>query len=260
MYAADPKTLQRMAPYLQRVLIAEPHAASARLLADLLRSIAPCQIWTAPTEEKAHYAARNVDPQLIFVDKSAALDGLAFTRALRRGDLSCRQAPVIMVASEATAGVILAARDCGVHEFLRKPFTIKDVVRRLEAVTLRPRDWIEGVGYVGPDRRRFNSGDYAGPRKRRSDAAAKPDAARLAQALRILKAAVAAVESDPAQAMRAMTTQCADLQKLGVAAGDLKLCGAAAELQRSLAAAAARPVLEEHLARLWAFMPQSEAA
>jgi hypothetical protein len=48
------------------------------------------------------------------------------------------------------AGAILAARDAGVHEFLRKPYSMKDLVRRLEAVTLRDRDWVEGVGYIGP--------------------------------------------------------------------------------------------------------------
>ena len=79
------------------------------------------------------------------------------------------------------------------HEFLRKPFTIKDLLRRLEAVTLRQRDWVEAVGYVGPDRRRFNSGDYSGALKRRSDAQATPDSERMAQALKILRSAIAAV-------------------------------------------------------------------
>ena len=53
---------------------------------------------------------------------------------------------------------------------MRKPFTIKDLERRLEAVTLKPRDWVEAVQYVGPDRRRFNSAEYKGPRKRKADA------------------------------------------------------------------------------------------
>ena len=53
----------------------------------------------------------------------------------------CRQAPVITVTGAATAGAILAARDAGVHEFLRKPYSMKDLVRRLEAwmKRLQPR-------------------------------------------------------------------------------------------------------------------------
>jgi CheY-like chemotaxis protein len=192
---------------MQRVLIVDAQAASCRLLADLLRDVCNCQIWTAPDQARALTVALTSEPYMIFVDHGPAFDGLAFTRTLRRSDLACRKAPVIMLASEATAAVILGARDAGVHEFLRKPFTIRDLSRRLEAVATRPRDWVEGVGYVGPDRRRFNSGDYSGPLKRRVDHAETPDEARVHQALRILKAALGAIETDPRQALRAMLAQ-----------------------------------------------------
>jgi hypothetical protein len=78
-------------------------------------------------------------------------------------------------------------------------------------VTLKPRDWIEAVAYVGPDRRRFNSADYKGPRKRKADAAGTP-AARLSQALRIVKSAATALDTDPAQARRALAAQAVELQ------------------------------------------------
>ena len=45
-----------------------------------------------------------------------------------------------------------------------------DLFRRVENVTCKSRPWIEAVMYVGPDRRRFNSGEFAGAKKRRSDA------------------------------------------------------------------------------------------
>jgi hypothetical protein len=110
-----------------------------------------------------------------------------------------------------------------VHEFLRKPFTMKDMLRRLEAVTLRQRGWIEAVDYVGPDRRRFNSGDYTGPLKRQADTDDAPESSRIAQALKILRSAVGAVETDPVQSMRAMLAQAADLDQAATALGDEKL-------------------------------------
>jgi DNA-binding response OmpR family regulator len=70
---------------------------------------------------------------------------MAFTRALRRSDLACREAPVVMVFTEVKAAQILGARDCGVHEFLRRPISLGDLERRLDAVSGRPRDWIEAV-------------------------------------------------------------------------------------------------------------------
>ena len=64
---------------------------------------------------------------------------------------------------------IKGARDAGAHEFLRKPYTIKDLFKRVENVILKPRDWIEAQMYVGPDRRRFNSESYTGARKRKAE-------------------------------------------------------------------------------------------
>ena len=260
MFNEDYKTVQRMVPMLQRVMIVDPQPQGARLISELMRNIARSQIWTSPTVAKAMGMAQSVDPQVIFVEMAGpGLDGCEFTRTLRRSHLVCRQTPVIMVTATATAAGILAARDAGVHEFLRKPFTTKDLLRRLEAVTMRPRDWIEAVVYIGPDRRRFNSGDYTGPLKRRSDTRDTPDTARILQALKILKAAVAAVGHDPVQAMRSMQAQAAELQRAAVAVADVKLSTATGDFQRYLAGAAAQPLLpgevDKHAAALLALMP-----
>lgn len=246
MFNEDHKLIQRMAPMLQRILIVDPHPVGVTVLTDILRNIARSQIWTAPSEPRGLALAKNVDPQLVFVEMSGPeLDGCRFTRSLRRSHFACRQAPVIMVTSTATAAGILGARDAGVHEFLRKPFTTKDLLRRLEAVTLRPRDWIEAVSYVGPDRRRFNSGDYAGDLKRRSDTKATPDATRLIQAFKILKSAVAAIPRDPDQALRAMQAQADDLQRLAAGMNDARLVEAAGTFARYLRAAGLPLIAEE---------------
>jgi CheY-like chemotaxis protein len=260
----DAKIIQRMAPMLQRVLIVDPHVANARLLGELIRTIVRCQVWAAPNTDKGLKLAATVQPDVIFVELSAEkLDGVQFTAKLRRSALSCRQAAVIVVTGQATAAAILAARDAGVHEFLRRPFTVKDLLRRLEAVTLRPRDWIEAVDYVGPDRRRFNSGDYTGPLKRRSDTPVTPDTARTAQALKIVRSAIAAVQRDPTQALRALQTQAGELKASGVKAGDIKLTNAAIEFARYLdgvEAAGGFDVadLERRAAPLLAYLPKDE--
>ena len=259
----DTKLAQRLAPHMQRVLVVDSSSASMKLLSDLLRSIAPAQIWTVTTDAKALQMARTVEPQIIFVEHSGpGLDGLRLTRALRRSELACRQAPVIMVTGEATAAAILGARDAGVHEFLRKPFTIKDLLRRLDAVSLKPRDWIEAVQYVGPDRRRFNSGDYEGPRKRKSDARKTLDRDRVLQALRIVKAAAGSLDSDWTQARRALAVQAQDLQRAAVAVGDMALMDAAVALSRQLPAEGNpdRVALRGAINALMVFMPKDEMA
>jgi DNA-binding response OmpR family regulator len=183
------------------------------------------------------------------------LDGCRLTRLIRRSDLDCREVPVIMVTAEATAAAIMGARDAGVHEFLRKPYTMKDLLRRLEAVSLKPRDWVEAVQYVGPDRRRFNSAEYAGPRKRRSDVEVTSDAA-------IVRAAAGSLKTDWAQARRALLAQAAMLQKVGRSSVNPGLTEAAAALARELPAEG-QPnwrALEASIVAILRYMPKDAAA
>ena len=264
MIFGEEKLLRRLAPHLQRVLVVDSGSASARLMCDLLKGLGGRYIYTENTDAGAMQSCKHLEPQVIFTEITGkGLDGLHFVRSLRRSTLPARQAPVIVVTSEATAAAIVASRNAGVHEFLRKPFTAKDLVRRLEAVTLRQRDWIEAINYVGPDRRRFNSGDYQGPRKRLSDNPALSEAARIRQALMILKSAIDAIESDPAQALRSMQAQEGELKRAASAIKDPALAAAAGMFERCIATAAttgrlSRADVEAATSSLWAFMPPEE--
>jgi DNA-binding response OmpR family regulator len=262
--SADAKTLPRIGALMQRVLIVDPLPASTKLLSELLRDICQCQIWTATDAARGLNLAERMDPFVVFVEHGPGLDGAAFARAFRRGDFKSRKAPVIMISSEATASAIIGARDAGVHEFLRKPFTIRDLLRRLEAVALRSRDWVEGINYIGPDRRRFNCGDYAGPLKRRVDHADTPDEARVVQAVKILKAAMAAIERDPRQALRSIQAQAADLAEAARALSDQPLRLAAVALGQRLADLAPAHLrfadLEPLVAGFWRYLPVEDSA
>jgi CheY-like chemotaxis protein len=268
MFATDAKSLERVQPLMKRALIVEPAQMSARLLADLLRNLSGCESWTAADNRRALELARAVEPQLVFVEYAGEdLDGPAFVRALRRSELACRKAPVIMITASATAAAILQARDAGVHEILRKPYTIKDLVRRLEAVLVHSRGWVEAVSYVGPDRRRFNSADYQGARKRRTDPAnrAAPHREAIVQAVRIVREAISALEADPVQVMRALTAQAHELRRAAVASADMTLSEAAAELERYLGRAGGglaltREGLVGATTRLWAYLPPDDGS
>lgn len=261
----DTKLQQALAPHLARVLIADPTAAAARMLTDLLNNIGRGNFQHVSTTAQAMGMVQLGNPQIIFTEYSGPdLDGLEFTRMLRRSNFSCRKVPVIMVTAQATPTSILGARDSGVHEFLRKPYTNKDLMRRLEAALLRPRGWVEAVGYIGPDRRRFNSGEYAGARKRRTDKSINTDQAAANQALRIVAAAVAAIEHDREQAFRSLATQAVDLQRAAAALRNEPLKAAATELGHYLAAVGAaarltRNGVEPFARKLLVFLPKDEA-
>lgn len=234
------KTAQRMAPMLRRVLIVDAQPASTRMLGEQVREVCLPEIWAAPTTGKALKLAEKVDPELIFCAMSGAgVDGAAFTRALRRSDLACRKAPVILVDGEASPAAILAGRDAGAHEFLKAPFTTRDLLRRLEAVFLHPRGWVEAVDYVGPDRRCFNSAAYEGPLKRLADNA-PPNSVRIGEALKIVGSALGAIERDPAQALRALLAQTTELGLAAEEAKETRLADANAALHEHLLEVAGR--------------------
>jgi CheY-like chemotaxis protein len=260
----DANVSQRIAALMQRVLIVGAQPASAKLLSDLLRSVGRCQIWTAPEAARGLQTAHTIEPPLIFAQHGEGLDGVGFTRTLRRSHLRARKCVVVMISAEATAASILGARDAGVHEFLRRPYTTSDLARRLEAVARRPREWIEGVDYIGPDRRRFNSGDYAGPLRRRVDHAVTPDEARVVQALRNLRAAIGALERDPPQALRSMQAQTEDLGRIAKAKSDPIFRGAVWALAESITrrdvSTLDRPQIERLAAPLLAFLPADRPA
>jgi DNA-binding response OmpR family regulator len=152
---------------LQPVLIVAPHRTDAHIVTEQLRGFASTVVtlW-AETTEAALAMVKAETPRLMFVDQAPEpLDGLAFVRALRRSGLPCRQAPVIMIASQPTLRDMRGAQNAGAHELLVRPFSAYQLGKRLEAVAA-PRTWIETAAYVGPDRRRFNSAALLGPDRR----------------------------------------------------------------------------------------------
>ena len=177
MFSSDARLMQKVAAGLSRAMVLDPQPASAKLVADLLKEMGARQVICANRTAKGLELIASVDPLLICIEGGAGadFDGLDLVRRLRRSSLSCRRAPVIMITGEATVDSIKLARDSGVHEFLRKPFTAKDLFRRVENVVLKPRVWIDAQMYVGPDRRRFNSGEFVGSKKRQADAAYSAD-------------------------------------------------------------------------------------
>ena len=152
-------TVQGKTTPLDRILVVDPNPSTAKLLAGLLRSLwRSADVYGAEDAAKAMLLAQAVQPELLFVEASGpGLDGLAFVRALRRADFDFRVAPVIVVLAEARAAQVLAVREAGAHEFLRRPIAMGDLERRLEVVCGWPRDFIDAPHYVGPDPRRFNS-------------------------------------------------------------------------------------------------------
>ena len=239
MFDIDRRLLAKLEPVIKRVLIVDPNAHAARMLMDIMKGLGAREVVVEAENGPAMRMAEALEPGLIFTERSGdGLNGEALTKAIRRSHMACRMSPIIMITGEATAQTIIGARDAGVHEFLRKPYASADLYKRIENVAVKPRGWVEGVGYVGPDRRRFNSGEYSGPTKRKSDVALKGSAALAEakdQAMRILAAALNQFDDDPMQATRAVKQQAMTLKDVALKTNDPKLQVAVGALEVSLA-------------------------
>lgn len=257
MFNIDPKLRARIARQTERVLVIDPNVSAARVLIDLLKDMGAGQRLHAATTKKALEIAAEWQPQLVFVEFAGpGLDGVDFTTRLRRSGVVARKAPVIVVTADTREASIKASRDSGAHEFLVKPFTAGHVFRRVENVTLKPRPWIEAQMYVGPDRRRFNSGQFEGKRKRRADTSLTTAAAlAYASADTAIRAQLDLIEQDPQTALKHMMAQAVELQSAATGQSETELGRAIGSLQKYLVVAMdrgglRRETVEEHLSAI----------
>ncbi|WP_298723917.1 response regulator [uncultured Ferrovibrio sp.] len=98
-------------------------------------------------------------------------DGLDLIRRLRNEPASPNPfLPAIIVTATITRERVREALDAGVNELLVLPLSAKSLEIRLREVIDKPRKFVRGGGYFGPDRRRFTRPDYPGPFRRAEDA------------------------------------------------------------------------------------------
>lgn len=166
----------KLATKFEPILVVSAQRGVATSLAEMMRGLGPVPevLWAGTTADAWRYMEA-AHPKLIIMEQVGRdFDGLELTQKLRRSPYSSRRSAVIMISDEATVAAMRAAQNAGAHEFLVRPFAAIDLARRLEAICVVPRNWIEAQMYVGPDRRRFNSAAKGPERRQRKVPAAPP--------------------------------------------------------------------------------------
>ncbi|WP_417309436.1 response regulator [Devosia sp.] len=142
------------------VLLCEPSPHMQTLIVQMLRHLSIRKIHVCATSVEALTELGRSEYGVIMVDDTLApLNGIALTRKLRTNEnAQNRDTPVIMMSSVPNANQIALARDAGITEFLRKPFSARHIESRLLSILKAPRSFIDDGGYSGPDRRRHRDG------------------------------------------------------------------------------------------------------
>ncbi len=148
------------------VLVVEDNDFIRDLLSDVMRSIGIGRVFTATDGEDAIDLLQTVavDPMkagisvidVIISDVfMPSVDGRMLLRWVRSGGKSPdRFVPMLMISGAADKDVVWECRDLGASEFLAKPFSAESVAKKVMHVIMRPRKFILGPGYFGPERRR----------------------------------------------------------------------------------------------------------
>jgi CheY-like chemotaxis protein len=154
-----------------KVLVVDDNQHMRDIVGAILKSAGITTIRVAGNGAEALTILQEFAADVAFVDlQMAQMDGLEFTRQLRRSPTSLRpDLPIIMMTGHADQARVVLARDAGVNEFLVKPVTSKGVFDRLTAAVFKPRGFVRAPTYLGPDRRRVVLVDPDIPKRRAAD-------------------------------------------------------------------------------------------
>lgn len=154
------------------LLVVDDNPQMRHLLRCLLRAGGFHRVTEADTANEALRTMRATTVDLVLLDwKMAPIDGLAFARMIRwDANSPSPYAPILMLTAHTEISRVAAARDAGVTGFIKKPISTRLLFDRITSALTDTRMFVRTEDFFGPDRRRGESENYAGPFRRATDA------------------------------------------------------------------------------------------
>jgi len=150
------------------VLVVDSQPALLDLIHGVLHMLGVRKIIIKQDGQSGLEAYQAYRPDLMIIDWDLHnLNGLDFTRAVRNSTEPFT--PIIFMTAFSSQKRVLEARDSGITEFLRKPFTAQSLYKRIEEIIERPRKFVRTEEFFGPDRRRHKRESFMGDEKREMD-------------------------------------------------------------------------------------------
>lgn len=141
------------------VLIVEDINPLRELVMSILKTQGVGTVTFAANGRQGYDRFKREHPDVIITDWNMPEGGgLEMVKRIRTDTSSHdRTVPIILTTGFCSAQKITQARDNGVTEFLIKPFSAKEMSRRIHYAIRNPRDFVVADTYCGPDRRRMNA-------------------------------------------------------------------------------------------------------
>lgn len=155
------------------VLVVEDSKPMMQITKSLLLTFGIGQVIEASDGKAGFNRYCEHQPDIVLADwMMQPVDGIELTRMIRTDPHSPDPyVPIILMTGFSEKKRVFSARDAGVTEFLVKPFTARDLYKRIAQVIERPRQFVHSEDFFGPDRRRKRSKKdlYQGPYRRQTD-------------------------------------------------------------------------------------------
>lgn len=154
-----------------RILVIEDNQPMLEICRTLLLTFGIGEVLTARNGEEGYRVFCRENPDIVIADwMMEPMDGISMTRKIRNDMVSPNHyVPIILMTGFSEKKRVVQARDAGVTEFLVKPFTARDLYKRIAQIIERPRQFVRVDGFFGPDRRRRVDPVFKGPFRRESD-------------------------------------------------------------------------------------------
>lgn len=171
-----------------KVLIVEDNAPMLEICRSLLMAFGVKDVFGTHSGMDGFQVFCKEKPDLVIADwMMEPTSGIFLTEQIRHNTLSPNKfAPIILMTGFSEKKRVIEARDAGVTEFLVKPFSARDLYKRVAQIIERPRQFVRTEEFFGPDRRRKVDQNFSGFLKREDDDIQK----RLEQRLRMKEASL----------------------------------------------------------------------
>lgn len=150
------------------ILVVDDDKVISKLVQNVLKNLGFGTVLIAHSAPDGLHILENNPIDLVITDwEMEPMTGLEFTKTIRRLDSPKRYMPIIMLTGHSEQSQIDKARDCGVTEYLSKPFTAKSLCSQIMATIESPRSFVLSREYSGPSRRRIEKKPEPTDRRRR---------------------------------------------------------------------------------------------
>lgn len=156
--------------YLSEIefLVAEDNDFARKIVRDVLKALGARNPRYAIDGGEALTLAKSYPIDIALIDwDMPVIDGIEFTNFIRTSNDSPNPfLPIIMITAFSEHPKVIQARDAGINEYLMKPFSAAQLLKRIQMVVENPRPYVRTETFFGPDRRRRSKAKYTGTERR----------------------------------------------------------------------------------------------